>query len=140
RLSHLTLPPPERGRLGGGRFLFSIVANKRKLETRTRPPPRRFASSSPFQGEESLHAIAPQLYEPWCAPLRGLAGVTSLFLVAMLFFIGTAAAAPQRIVSMNLCTDQMALLLAGPERIVSISFLGADPAESSLAGLARGIP
>jgi iron complex transport system substrate-binding protein len=34
----------------------------------------------------------------------------------------------------------MALLLAGPERIVSISFLGADPAESPLAGTARGIP
>ena len=55
---------------------------------------------------------------------------------------GVAARAepPRRIVSMNLCTDQMALLLAGPERIVSISFLGADPAESPLADLAAGIP
>ncbi|MGE3474311.1 MAG: ABC transporter substrate-binding protein [Rhodospirillaceae bacterium] len=53
---------------------------------------------------------------------------------------GAARAEPRRIVSMNLCTDQMALLLAGPERIVSISFLGADPAESPLAGLAAGIP
>lgn len=51
-----------------------------------------------------------------------------------------AAEMPQRIVSMNLCTDQMALLLAGPERIASISFLGADPAESPLADLAAGIP
>lgn len=47
---------------------------------------------------------------------------------------------PRRIVSMNLCTDQMALLLVGPERITSISFLGADPAESPLADLATGIP
>jgi iron complex transport system substrate-binding protein len=50
------------------------------------------------------------------------------------------AAAPTRIVSMNLCTDQMALLLVGPSRLVSISFLGADPAESALAEMARGIP
>lgn len=50
------------------------------------------------------------------------------------------AAAPSRIVSMNLCTDQMALLLVGPSRIVSVSFLGADPAESALADLAKGIP
>src|SRR4051812_11164048 len=57
-----------------------------------------------------------------------------------LLLASPAAAAPQRIVSMNLCTDQMALLLAGPERIVSISFLGADPAESPLAAMARGIP
>ncbi len=49
-------------------------------------------------------------------------------------------AEPGRIVSMNLCTDQMALLLAGPKRIASISFLGADPAESPLADLAAGLP
>ena len=54
-----------------------------------------------------------------------------LALLALLL-AAPAAAAPQRIVSMNLCTDQMALLLAGPERIVSISFLGPDPAESPL--------
>ena len=50
------------------------------------------------------------------------------------------ADSPRRIVSMNLCTDQMALLLVGPERLASISFLGADPAESPLAHLAVGIP
>lgn len=60
--------------------------------------------------------------------------------LAVLASTATHAQAPRRIVSMNLCTDQMALLLAGPERIVSISFLGADPAESPLAGLAVGIP
>jgi len=61
---------------------------------------------------------------------------------AVLAFLASAASAasPQRIVSMNLCTDQMALLLVGPERIASVSFLGADPAESPLAGLATGLP
>jgi iron complex transport system substrate-binding protein len=50
-----------------------------------------------------------------------------------------AAEGPQRIVSMNLCTDQMALLLAGPDRVASVSFLGADPAESSLAEMTKDI-
>ena len=51
-----------------------------------------------------------------------------------------ATAAPQRIVSMNLCTDQLTLMLVEPARIASISFLGADPAESPVADMARGIP
>lgn len=59
--------------------------------------------------------------------------------LACLAGASAARAEPRRIVSMNLCTDQMALLLAGPERIASISFLGADPAESPLADLAAGI-
>ena len=62
-----------------------------------------------------------------------------LGIVLVLATSAADARGPQRIVSMNLCTDQMALLLTGPERIVSISFLGADPAESSLAHLADGI-
>jgi iron complex transport system substrate-binding protein len=65
------------------------------------------------------------------------------FAAALVMFAGegAAAAAPaQRIVSMNLCTDQMALLLAGPARMASVSFLGADPAESPLADMAAGIP
>lgn len=69
------------------------------------------------------------------------------YVVAVLAVLASAAASaaaradqPRRIVSMNLCTDQMALLLVGPERISSISFLGADPAESPLAHLAAGIP
>lgn len=64
----------------------------------------------------------------------------SALILALCAGVSAARAEPRRIVSMNLCTDQMALLLAGPERIVSISFLGADPAESPLADLAAGIP
>jgi iron complex transport system substrate-binding protein len=63
-------------------------------------------------------------------------------LLASLLLVAQPAAAgdPQRIVSMNLCTDQMALLLVDPSRITSISFLGADPAESPLAYMTGGIP
>ena len=53
---------------------------------------------------------------------------------------GLAFAQPQRIVSMNVCTDQWLLLLAERERIASITWLGADPEESPLADLAAGIP
>jgi iron complex transport system substrate-binding protein len=46
---------------------------------------------------------------------------------------------PQRIVSLNLCTDQMLLLLAAPERIRMLSQLAADPAWSWQAQRAAGI-
>ena len=47
---------------------------------------------------------------------------------------------PQRIVSMNLCTDQLLLLLVERERIASLSYFAADPAFSYLAAEARGLP
>mgnify|MGYP002655274028 CR=1 FL=1 len=50
-----------------------------------------------------------------------------------------AAAAPMRVASLNLCTDELALALAAPGQLVSVSRLGADPAESTLAGRARGL-
>ncbi|WP_246107492.1 ABC transporter substrate-binding protein [Puniceibacterium confluentis] len=45
-----------------------------------------------------------------------------------------------RVVSMNLCTDQLVLLLADPEQIVSLSRLSDDPRSSSLAQQARSYP
>lgn len=47
---------------------------------------------------------------------------------------------PQRIVSLNLCTDQLLLLLVERERIASLSRFAADPAWSWLADAAAGIP
>lgn len=47
--------------------------------------------------------------------------------------------APRRIVSMNLCADQMVLLLAAPDTVASVSFLTADPAESPVAHLTDGL-
>ncbi|MEO0465549.1 MAG: ABC transporter substrate-binding protein [Pseudomonadota bacterium] len=46
---------------------------------------------------------------------------------------------PQRIVSMNLCTDQLLMDLVDPERIVAVSFLAADPISSNMPDLARTI-
>ncbi len=46
------------------------------------------------------------------------------------------AGQPQRIVSINLCTDQLLLMLVGPERIASISSLALDPHSSYMAASA----
>jgi len=47
---------------------------------------------------------------------------------------------PSRVVSMNLCTDQLAMLVAKPGQLFSVSDLAADPLGSVLAEQARGIP
>jgi len=51
----------------------------------------------------------------------------------------TAADKPQRIVSLNLCTDLLAIRLADRSRIKSVSFLAAEPASSPLAKEAQGL-
>ena len=40
---------------------------------------------------------------------------------------------PARVVSINLCTDQQAMLLAAPGQLLSVSALAADPAVSAMA-------
>ena len=49
------------------------------------------------------------------------------------------AAKPQRIVSLNLCTDQILLDLVSRQRIAALSFLAADPTMSSMVEEARGL-
>ncbi len=48
-----------------------------------------------------------------------------------------AAEVPARVVSMNVCTDQLAMLLAAPGQLISVSHLAADPGSSALADEAR---
>lgn len=43
---------------------------------------------------------------------------------------------PRRVVSMNVCTDQLAMLLAAPGQLLSVSFLASDPGSSALAAQA----
>ncbi len=50
------------------------------------------------------------------------------------------AAGPQRIVSINLCADQLLLMLAEPRSIASVTYLATNPAVSPLADLAQRIP
>lgn len=51
-----------------------------------------------------------------------------------------AGAAPRRVVSLNLCADELVLRLAGPGRVASVTFLARDPRASNVADLARGVP
>jgi len=47
---------------------------------------------------------------------------------------------PQRIVSLDLCTDQLLLELAPRERIAAITHLAGDASVSAIPGKAKGIP
>lgn len=49
------------------------------------------------------------------------------------------AQAPQRVVTVNLCLDQIALRLAAPDQLVGVSYLAHDPRISVLADRARAI-
>lgn len=48
--------------------------------------------------------------------------------------------APQRVVSINLCTDQLAMQLARPGQLLSVSRIARDPVSSAMAEEARGYP
>ncbi|MCV6595831.1 MAG: ABC transporter substrate-binding protein [Mangrovicoccus sp.] len=61
-------------------------------------------------------------------------------LALALICAGAAQAAPMRVVSMNLCTDQMAMMLAGPGQLMSVSYLARDPHASSMAQEAKAYP
>ena len=63
-------------------------------------------------------------------------------LVGCLMAVAIAANASDapRVVSMNLCTDQLVMLLADPDQIVSLSRLATDVRSSSLAEQAKSYP
>jgi iron complex transport system substrate-binding protein len=70
-----------------------------------------------------------------------LSGVISL--AAALALTGAAACAdatPQRVVSINLCTDQLAMMIAAPEQLVSVTTMARDPRASVMAEQARAYP
>ncbi|NEX46298.1 ABC transporter substrate-binding protein [Pseudotabrizicola algicola] len=60
------------------------------------------------------------------------------------FWVAAAASAlaeaPGRVVSINLCTDQLAMLLAAPGQLVSVSFLAQDPRSSVMVDAAMAYP
>ena len=47
---------------------------------------------------------------------------------------------PSRVVSINLCTDQLLLALAEPQQVASVSWLASDPSESAFAVEAANYP
>ncbi len=61
--------------------------------------------------------------------------------LATLPAIGPAGAEPpRRVVTVNLCLDQIALRLAAPGQLVGVSFLATDPRLSAMAEQARRLP
>lgn len=62
-------------------------------------------------------------------PSKIITLVVALVLTGAAAFAGGSA---QRVVSMNLCTDQLAMLVADPAQIVSLSYLSTDPRSSAM--------
>jgi iron complex transport system substrate-binding protein len=50
---------------------------------------------------------------------------------------GVTEAAPRRVASLNLCTDELVLMLADPAQVVSVTHLAQQPAETALWRQAR---
>jgi iron complex transport system substrate-binding protein len=67
----------------------------------------------------------------------------AFFLAALAFGAAAnafAAERPHRIVSLNLCTDDLLWRLADRDQIASLSYLSADPTLSVIAGKIKGVP
>jgi iron complex transport system substrate-binding protein len=60
--------------------------------------------------------------------MRAFAFVSAISLA----LTGTAQAAPKRVASLNLCTDELLLMLGDPKQIVSVTHLAQQPAETRL--------
>lgn len=67
----------------------------------------------------------------------GAAGLVVAAALLLAPFAAGADAPPRRVVSMNLCTDQMAMLIAGPGQLHSVSYLARDPEGSVLVEAAK---
>jgi len=72
--------------------------------------------------------------------MSGFARASRALAVALSLAGPVAAEAPARVVSMNLCTDQLALMLAAPGQLISVSYLAHTGAVAQLAEAARALP
>lgn len=70
--------------------------------------------------------------------MHGLKTIVTV-LAMMLPAVGIAAGTPDRVVSVNLCTDQLAMLLGRPGQLVSVSHLSADETISLMSAEAVGL-
>jgi iron complex transport system substrate-binding protein len=79
---------------------------------------------------------------PFAAARRPTIGTV----IAAVIFLGAGSApaaaepAPQRVVSINLCTDQMAMLMAAPRQLKSVSFLATEKGTSMMVDEAARYP
>jgi iron complex transport system substrate-binding protein len=64
----------------------------------------------------------------------------ALLLVALALLASPAFATPRRIVSINMCMDEMVLRLADREAIASVTWLSQDPRNANMAQAAKSLP
>ena len=64
----------------------------------------------------------------------------SLSAISLALAAAPADAAPRRVASLNLCTDELVLLLAAPEQIASVTHLAQQAQETPLWRMARRYP
>lgn len=64
----------------------------------------------------------------------------AIFAISLAVAATASVAAPQRIVSLNLCADELVLRLALPGTVKSVTWLARDPVLSNVAELAQAIP
>lgn len=72
--------------------------------------------------------------------MRAVALVFGLALPFHSAHAGQEVVPPARVVSMNLCTDQLAMMLAAPGQLISVSHVARDPLISALAEKAAAYP
>ena len=74
--------------------------------------------------------------------MSGFAGPSRTLALALALVSGAGRAddAPRRVVSMNVCTDQLAMLVAGEGQLLSVSWLAGDPRVSAMSAEAAGYP
>ncbi len=72
--------------------------------------------------------------------MAGQPAAIALACAIALAAVPAAGAKPARIVSINVCTDQLVLMLAERARIVSLSFLATDERASAMSREAAGLP
>jgi len=75
-------------------------------------------------------------------PRKGGRGVRACMhlLAAVALLASPAFAKPQRVVSINMCMDELVLRLADRDAIASVTWLSQDPRNANMAEAAKGLP
>ena len=71
---------------------------------------------------------------------QGAARVSGFLLAAFIVIASPAFAKPQRVVSLNLCADELALRLADPGVVKSVTWLSQDSRSANMAAMAAALP
>lgn len=123
--------PGGRGGLPGALGVVSRGA-KRHLEPKTAAVDRNNFVRTAARSEQQSQTV-------FTRTLGTARAIAAILVSSLLPVVGSADTLP-RVVSMNLCTDQLVLMLADPEQILSLSLLASDPRSSSMAAEAAPYP